>query len=165
MPISRRLAIFAVFAWLSAGCVAARPRPQVLGDEPALDDTLKKLIDAHNDEREKKDLPPLEENDALKKAAQAHADDMAKRRKMDHTGGDGSTPFKRIEKAGYRYQRAGENIAYGQRGLDELMDAWMTSPGHKRNILGKFKQIGVAYAIDEDGTPYWCVTFGTPLPQ
>ena len=136
---------------------------QVDDSEPA--ETLAKLVEAHNKERKKQDLPPLSLNEKLKAVAQAHADDMAKQRKLDHKGSDGSTPFERMEKAGYRYQRAGENIAFGQRGLDELMKAWMNSEGHKQNILGKFTEIGIAYAVDEDGIPYWCVTFGTPPPQ
>ncbi len=43
-----------------------------------------------------------------------------------------------------------------------LMKGWMESPPHKRNILGSFSQIGVAYATAEDGKRYWCVTFGLP---
>ncbi len=151
------------------GCGAPEVRPshtvsfRVDDSEPA--ETLAKLVEAHNKEREKEELAPLAPNEKLKAVAQAHADDMAKHRKMDHKGSDGSTPFERMKKAGYLFQNAGENIAFGQRGLGELMKIWMNSEGHKQNILGKFTEIGTAYAVDEDGTPYWCVTFGTPPPQ
>src|SRR5437899_568998 len=71
--------------------------------------------------------------------------------------------FPRMARAGYRYERAGENVARGQRTLDAVMTAWLTSPGHRRNLLGEYSEIGAAYATDEAGIPYWCVTFGTPL--
>ena len=101
----------------------------------------------------------------LQAAAQAHARDMAEHEKMNHKGSDGSTPFRRIERQGYRYRRAGENIAYGQPDVEGVMKVWMNSPPHKKNILGGFSQIGVGYATAEDGTPYWCVTFGFPLKR
>jgi uncharacterized protein YkwD len=68
-----------------------------------------------------------------------------------------------MARAGYAYQRAGENVACGQRSVAEVMSGWMRSPGHRKNILGKYTEIGAACAIDTAGTPYWCVTFGTPL--
>ncbi len=160
----------ATLALTLVGCAGSAPHPgaaavTLRGDKPDPAETLEKLVEAHNKEREKEMLPPLEVSETLKKVAQSHADDMAKHGKIDHTGSDGSSPFQRMEKAGYQFRMAGENIAKGQRGLDELMNAWMTSEGHKKNILGKFKEIGAAYATDEDGTPYWCVTFGTPKSQ
>lgn len=162
------LMIFACATGL-VGCATVAPRPSgvagVRDDDPDPAKTLANLVDAHNKEREKEDLPALEVNKTLKGIAQAHADDMAKHEKMDHKGSDGSTPFERMKKAGYRYENAGENVAYGQRGLDDLMKAWMTSKLHKKNILGKFTEIGAAYAISEGDTPYWCVTFGTPFPE
>jgi uncharacterized protein YkwD len=42
------------------------------------------------------------------------------------------------------------------------MKAWMDSPGHKKNVLGEFSEIGAACAVGEDGATYWCVTFGLP---
>src|SRR5262249_25809617 len=89
--------------------------------------------------------------------------DMARRRRMSHRGRDGSTPFRRMERSGYRYLRAGENVARGQTGVDEVMSGWMSSPGHRRNILGKFTEIGAGYATDAGGTPYWCVPCGPPM--
>jgi uncharacterized protein YkwD len=82
---------------------------------------------------------------------------------MSHTGSDDSKPVDRVKDAGYRYRRAGENIAFGRVTTSELMRGWMNSDVHKRNILGNFSQIGVAAAIAEDGTTYWCVTFGLPM--
>jgi uncharacterized protein YkwD len=63
---------------------------------------------------------------------------------------------------GYEFRRAGENVAAGQTTVEELMRDWMHSPGHRRNILGKFTEMGASGATDRSGNPYWCVTFGEP---
>lgn len=151
-----------------AGCVAAAPRPRAGDEPPSPDDpaaTIAALVESHNLERTTSGRRPLAVNEALTAAAQAHADDMAARRRMSHRGSDGSSPFRRMGRAGYRYERAGENVAAGQRSVAEVMRAWMNSPGHRRNVLGKFTEIGAGRATDERGTPYWCVTFGTPAPR
>ena len=88
---------------------------------------------------------------------------MAGRRKMAHKGGDGSSPFDRMKRTGYDFRAAAENVAYGFDDVDSVMAGWMRSPGHRRNILGRFSEIGVGRAIARDGASYWCVTFGTPL--
>jgi uncharacterized protein YkwD len=110
-------------------------------------------------------LPPLFVDPVLEAAAIEHARDMADRRKMGHKGGDGSSPFDRMKRQGYEFQVAAENVAYGFDDVDSVMAGWMRSPGHRRNILGKFSEIGVGRAIASDGASYWCVTFGTPLDR
>lgn len=144
----------------TAGCVSVAPRPAPPAASTA--EAFAGLVEAHNRERARKGLPPLAVNDRLTAAAQGHADDMAAHRRMSHRGGDGSSPFRRMSRAGYSYQSAGENVAYGQRSVGAVMSDWMRSSGHRRNILGKFSEIGAAYATDAHGTAYWCVTFGTP---
>ncbi len=84
---------------------------------------------------------------------------------MSHRGGDGSSPFTRVTRAGYAYSRAGENVAAGQTSVDAVMRSWLLSPGHRLNILGRYSEIGTGCAIDTSGTAYWCVTFGTPADQ
>jgi uncharacterized protein YkwD len=120
------------------------------------------VVKAHNRLRAEAKLPSLAANRKLQAAALLHAKDMAARNKMTHKGSDGSSVVDRITDEGYRYRRAGENIAAGRFNVDRLMNGWMDSPPHKRNILGTFSHIGVAYATAEDGTRYWCVTFGLP---
>jgi uncharacterized protein YkwD len=120
------------------------------------------LVAAHNQVRAKRGLPELVVSPRLEAAAQRHALDMADRGRMAHRGGDGSSPFRRIGEAGYTFQRAAENVAYGQPTVDSVMSDWMHSPGHRRNILGKYTEIGAATAIDKSGNSCWCVTFGEP---
>jgi uncharacterized protein YkwD len=124
---------------------------------------IEKVFALHNELRSKDKLNSLEISPKLTKAAQRHADDMAKRQKMGHTGSDGTAPADRIVEAGYKYRRCGENVAYGRWEPDRLMKGWMDSPPHRKNILGSYSQIGVACATAEDGKTYWCVTFGLPI--
>ena len=81
---------------------------------------------------------------------------------MTHDGSDGSSPSDRIKRQDYHFQNDGENVAEGYRTVDPLMRGWMNSPPHRENILGKFSEVGIAVARDDDGTPYWAVDFGTP---
>jgi len=120
------------------------------------------LVKAHNRLRADAKLPALAISPKLREAARVHAEDMASHGKMTHKGSDGSSAIDRITAQGYSYRRAGENIAAGHFTIDGLMKGWMDSPPHKRNILGSFSQIGVAYATAENGKRYWCVTFGLP---
>ncbi|KMS88213.1 MULTISPECIES: CAP domain-containing protein [Streptomyces] len=112
-----------------------------------------------NAERSKAGCQPLTLNSTLTKAAQAHSDDMAAHQNMSHTGSDGSSPGDRITRAGYTWSSYGENVAYGYSTADQVMAGWMSSPGHRANILNcGFKEIGVGLA--QPGS-YWTQDFGT----
>jgi uncharacterized protein YkwD len=165
----RRLGVALVGSALAvAGCAEVPPRGGRLADAPTLAPAhdpqaiLAQLVEAHNQARTRAGLPPLESEPRLEAAARRHAGDMARRQRLAHRGSDRSSPFERMESEGYHYQRAAENIACGDFSLESLMRSWMTSPGHRRNILGRYRQIGTACATGADGTTYWCVTFGEP---
>lgn len=133
--------------------------------EEADDPVLADLVELHNRERAKEDLPPLKVSAKLRAAAKVQADDMAEREKMAHEGSDGSTPSERIARQDYRNRGSGENVAYGQPSAEAVMRAWMDSPGHRKNILGNFGEIGVARAKSKEGEIFWCVDFGLPWPK
>ncbi|MFD3565033.1 CAP domain-containing protein [Streptomyces sp. NPDC058686] len=112
-----------------------------------------------NSERSKAGCSPLTMNAKLTKAAQDHSKDMASHGNMSHTGSDGSAPGDRITRAGYSWSSYGENVAYGYSTPEKVMDGWMSSPGHKRNILDcSFKEIGIGLAQPNS---YWTQDFGT----
>ncbi|MFC9454996.1 CAP domain-containing protein [Streptomyces sp. NPDC056983] len=112
-----------------------------------------------NNERSKAGCSPLTMNAKLTKAAQDHSKDMASHHNMSHTGSDGSSPADRITRAGYSWSSYGENVAYGYSTPEKVMAAWMSSPGHKRNILDcSFKEIGIGLAQPNG---YWTQDFGT----
>jgi uncharacterized protein YkwD len=162
---NRRLSVLSM-AIVVAGANALSPdtgartveEPKNVADVPA-------LVEAHNRVRAAEKLGPLKVNPKLEAAALAHARDMAQHKKLTHEGSDGSTPEQRIEREGYHYQAVAENVAYGTDSVAEVMRIWMESPPHKKNILGDFTEIGVACVKAEDGTPYWAVDFGKPMPR
>ncbi|WP_422926376.1 CAP domain-containing protein [Singulisphaera sp. PoT] len=165
--MTRRMAL-GLFA-LGSGCTSSQRHAQPIESAPipggsdSSESILASLISAHNQERTSARLPALSENEWLVNAASLHARDMADHGRMSHQGSDRSSPFQRMERVGYRFRAAAENIAMGDFTLESLMRAWMTSPGHRRNILGNYNDIGAAYATASDGRTYWCVTFGTPM--
>ena len=109
------------------------------------------------------DLPPLKVNPLLCKVARDHAANMARQQKMEHTL-DGKTSFDRLKAAGYRYDYASENIAYGNMvSMPEVMQGWMGSPLHRKNLLNKdATEIGLGSATAKDGGFYITQVFGNP---
>jgi uncharacterized protein YkwD len=93
----------------------------------------------------------------ITRAAQAHSDDMAARDYFDHDSPDGRGFADRITAAGYP-SPGGENIAMGQRTAAGVVEAWLNSPGHRRNIEDcSLTTIGVGLATDGY---YWTQDFG-----
>ena len=107
---------------------------------------------------------PLTWNAALAQAAQGHATDMAAQNYFSHTSKDGRTFSQRITNAGYTpYRTIGENIAAGQGTPQQVVDGWLKSEGHCRNIMNpNFKELGVGYAYTTTSTykHYWVQDFG-----
>ncbi|MDL5156813.1 CAP domain-containing protein [Actinomycetospora termitidis] len=98
---------------------------------------------------------PVARNGALDRAAADYAALMARSGTFSHTGPDGSEFSDRVRAAGYD-SPGGENIARGQSSADEVMDDWMNSPGHRRNILDcSFRTLGVGESDD-----HWVQEFG-----
>ena len=121
------------------------------------------VIDLVNEERAAHGLPPLSYDYQLAEAARGHSEDMAIQDYFSHTSLDGRIPSNRIADAGYSYNSYGENIAAGYRTPEAAMNGWMTSPGHRANILGaNFCDIGVGYAYQAGSEygHYWTQNFG-----
>lgn len=98
----------------------------------------------------------------LEVAAQRHSEDQASEAVMSHTGSDGSTPWERLGRAGYLgWTVAAENVASGSQTVAEVVDAWMGSEGHRRNILDPaYSHLGAGLAYDARGVTYWTQNFG-----
>ncbi|MEV6518062.1 CAP domain-containing protein [Micromonospora chalcea] len=127
----------------------------------ALSAELQKVVTLVNQERAKAGCKALTVNAKLNLAAQRHSQDQADHKKMDHNGSDGSKPWDRVKRAGYNYSMVGENVAWGYQSAAEVMDGWMKSEGHRKNILNcGYTQIGMGLA--RSNGPYWTQVFGTP---
>ena len=106
--------------------------------------TRQGIVDQTNIKRGLKGLPPLKENALLDRSAQFKAEDMLKNQYFAHQSPLGEGVGDLANKFGYQYLIIGENLAMGNFVDDkELVEAWMASPGHRENILGSYKEIGI----------------------
>lgn len=132
-------------------------------DEPSTDDRsneafVQQVIDLVNEERAKAGLSPLQESVQASKAASVRAQEIM--RSFSHTRPDGSNFSTVLQQNGISFQSCGENIAYGQRTPQEVMNSWMNSQGHRANILNpNFTSIGVGYVENNSKTGYWTQLF------
>lgn len=140
--------------------------PAVFAKEKSYQDTRafeREVIRLVNVERAKVGLKPLSENVKLSKVARIKSQDMINKKYFSHYSPTYGSPFDMMKKFGIRFRAAGENIAMGQKTPKEVMNAWMNSAGHRRNILNpNFTQIGVGVAKDSKGRLYWTQMFIRP---
>ncbi|MBW3114597.1 MULTISPECIES: SafA/ExsA family spore coat assembly protein [Bacillaceae] len=113
-----------------------------------------------NVERSKVGLPPLKENWELSRVARYKSEDMINKNYFSHTSPTYGSPFQMMKDFGISYQAAGENIAAGQRTPAEVVEAWMNSEGHRKNILSPtYTEIGVGYVKGGSYGHYWTQMF------
>ena len=111
------------------------------------------VFEMTNQARRAKGLPPFIQDAELTQVARAFSDDMLVRRFFDHTTPDGVSFDERIaDRYRHRVRLMGENIWYAsgynlgkiQQVAKEIVDDWMSSPGHRENILDpRFTHLGV----------------------
>ena len=94
---------------------------------------------------------PLAFRAKVAEAAQRHTDDMVRRRYFDHTSPGGSTVADRVDATGLRWTTVEENIAVGQRTPAAVVADWMSSPGHRANILDRAVTV-LGVGVDRRGT-------------
>ena len=117
----------------------------------------KEVIRLVNEERAEYGLKALSENWQLSRVARYKSQDMADNHYFSHTSPTYGSPFQMIRAFGLTFRSAGENIAYGQRTPQAVVNAWMRSSGHRANILNaSYTQIGVGYVSDGH---YWTQMF------
>lgn len=117
---------------------------------------------AINAERSQRGMAPLSPDPRLTAAAQTHACDSAARNQMSHRGSDGSNIGNRVERKGYRYRHIAENVAAGYRNPASVLQGWMESSGHRRNILTRnARDAGIGLAVARDGTFHWVLNMGS----
>jgi len=128
---------------------------------PQLDSTVSafenEVIRLVNEIRTERGLKPLTANWELSRVARYKSQDMVDNRYFSHTSPTYGTPFQMIRAFGLSFRTAGENIAYGQRTPQAVVNAWMNSSGHRANILNaSYTQIGVGYVANGN---YWTQMF------
>ncbi len=109
--------------------------------------------------------PALTYDERLRCAARVHSKDMGVNNFMSHTGSNGSTPWQRMNNAGYQYTNAAENVAAGYGTPAQVVTGWMNSSGHCNNIMNpNLKHLGTGYYYNSASTStykhYWTQDFG-----
>ena len=101
-------------------------------------------------------VPPLKWNGQLEQAAINHANDMAQHNRLDHVSSDGSEIDTRADRVGYKWMELGENIAFGQKSLPQVIVDWLKSTSHCKQLMSnKVTELGAA----RNGK-YWVQDYG-----
>ncbi|HBG3426351.1 sporulation protein [Clostridioides difficile] len=120
----------------------------------------KEVVDLVNVERAKAGLNPLTLDSSISNVATKKSQDMIDNNYFSHNSPTYGSPFDMLKKFGISYKTAGENIAMGQKTPKEVVNAWMNSEGHRKNIMNpNFSKIGVGVAQKSGGSIYWTQIF------
>lgn len=126
------------------------------------------VVELVNQRRAEQGLPPMKQIPELTDAARYHAADMAQDGYFTHATQDRVNGeltqicswSARVKSYYTDYWSLGENIAWGYRSPESVMQGWMESSGHRSNILGDYTEIGVGYINNR-----WVQDFGTRRNQ
>lgn len=131
-----------------------------------LDDRLRKkwtkeLLNLINETREQNGLYPLAISKTLTTIAKHHTLDQANQGFISHSGSDGSKLRDRVNRGGYNFRYAAENVASGQKNPAHVHASFMSSPGHAANVLKDVPdQIGIYVCRGVCGKLFWTEVFG-----
>ena len=116
------------------------------------------VVELVNQERTKAGLNAVTLDQNIASAALVRAKEIET--SFSHTRPNGSKFSTALTEQGVTFKGAGENIAWGQKSPEAVMQAWMNSEGHRANILNaRFTKIGVGYYQNARGTNYWTQLF------
>ena len=125
---------------------------------PSTSNYERRVAELVNVERQKNGLAPLAFDSSISNVARIKSKDMSDNNYFAHQSPTYGSAADMLTQNGIRYSAWGENIAAGQRTPEEVVNAWMNSPGHRANILGsQFTKIGVGYV--NGSRPYWTQMF------
>ncbi len=163
-PAVRRRGATAGLAWLAAfllcaGFAAAIAPGSAAGDE------LARLVAAVNEFRAANGLDPVALDERLSEAAQGQAEARAAAGGLGHDGPNGGLTA-RLQRAGYAFATAAENLGGGAPAPEETVAGWTQSPPHARNLLiAGIRDAGAGHAAGKPGdlfTDYWCLILAEP---
>lgn len=137
------------------------PPPPLPPDPDGHDSIVVELLNAHNLERGAARVGLLVLETDLNQAAGKHAVWMASNDLLSHVGQGGNDISRRVRAEGYYYLTVGENIAEGFTTVEAVVNGWMNSSGHRKNILNPtYREVGFGVARSDSGDLYWCAVFG-----
>jgi len=139
-----------LFAWPRSQYFARQTAG--LADIQAVREAMLAVVNAA---RQVEGSPPLTLDSRLSAAAQAHAQDMLARTYYAHQSLEGSMPRQRVRAAGVNADLVAENLAAGQTSVENVIDAWLHSVDHRRNMLDpRFTHLGVGVAVGSENHKY-----------
>lgn len=151
---------------LLAGCTSVvPPAPGPQSSITPIELTQDGIIAAINSTRAANGKPPLHYNVQLESAARAQANVMAAKDKLSHDVG--GSLRQRVTTVGYE-GAVGENVAGGQKTLEQAISGWLNSPAHRDTLLStRFEEFGLAVATVPANRPsmfrtYWAFIAGGP---
>ncbi|MDO9454818.1 CAP domain-containing protein [Nocardioides sp.] len=108
-------------------------------------------------------VPAVQLNTKLNAAAGKYARLMAARDWFSHNSPNGASAGDRIDAEGYHWMSYGENIAAGHTEAASVVQGWLDSDGHCKNLMGNYSEIGLGYAYNADSYygHYWVQDFAT----
>ncbi|OYD08313.1 CAP domain-containing protein [Paludifilum halophilum] len=129
-------------------------------DHKSIQPIEQKVVELVNQERSKRGLKPLKADAELSAVARDKSQDMAENHYFSHQSPTYGSPFDMMKDYGIQYRTAGENIAAGQTSAEQVVQGWMNSDGHRKNILNpEFTTIGVGYVKGGSYGHYWTQMF------
>lgn len=128
--------------WFGINCPAVIPP-----DPPPQGDRAADAARAQNYQREQASLPALQYNACLASQAQEWSEEMERRGSLSHDGFSG-----RLRAC--EFGAGSENVAWGYTSGEGVVQGWMSSTGHRRNVLGNYSLTGIGVS----GT-YWCALY------
>ena len=135
---------------------APAPKPAVAANvAPAIEDDILRLVNSY---RQSKNLPPLTEHAVVAYEARRHSLDMAtKKVPFSHDGFSVRMKVITVKIPGVK--EVSENVAYGSMSAREVVDGWIKSSGHRKNIEGKYRFTGIGVARNDKSQLYFTQIF------
>ena len=140
-----------------------RPQPSAAAQDPSTADDYtthslslqeEKLLNLINLDRAANGLAPLAADPELSRIARIKSEDMRDNRYFAHESPTWGKARQMLERFGYPFTGAGENIAHHAT-VEKAQAAFMTSEGHRRNILSRtWQKVGVGVCYDANGYIY-----------
>ena len=138
--------VFAKSSPVVANTTAKKASATALAETMTLSEIRTFMLKQINKERKKKGAAPLKFYNKVNKTAQAKAKDLYKTGDFSHDSVNLGDFTDQYDAAGLSYYAGGENIAFHDPTVKDVMNAWMKSAGHKANILSKtYTHVGIGY--------------------
>jgi len=124
------------------------------------------LIALINSERQAIDIPPIAVNWEVSRLARYKSEEMKTHQMFTHESLLYGDPAELLTRFNVPFAKIGANIAMGQETPQEVLESWLSSPGHMANIVNpSFTSAGVGYSCDDNGISFWTlILVAKPTP-